>query len=157
MKKLLAVSVGVLASVCLATGCTTNNNPVSSAADDVKQTGERMMDGTKRAVNDVLDMGTSDMGNTAQSDNNKGNTAQSDNNKGNVDKSQFIGEEKAKSIALEKAGFSADGVTFDKVELDRDDGVWQYEVEFRKDRTEYDADIKADDGKILSWDVDYND
>ena len=57
MKKLLAVSVGVLASVCLATGCSTNDNPASSVVDDVKQTGERMMDGTKRAVNNAADMG----------------------------------------------------------------------------------------------------
>jgi len=57
MKKLLAVSVGILVSVCLVTGCTTNNNPDSSTAEDVKQTGERMMDGTKRAVNNAADMG----------------------------------------------------------------------------------------------------
>ncbi len=145
MKKLLAVSVGVLASVCLVTGCTTKNNPVSSAVDDVKQTGERMMNETKKAVTDVTSNGGTKSDNMSQSGN------------GEVDKSKFIGEEKAKSIALEKAGISADNVTFDKVKLDRDDGVWQYEVEFRKDRTEYDADIKADDGSILSWDVDNDD
>lgn len=69
MKKLLAVSVGVLASVCLIAGCTTNNNPASSTVDDVKQTGERMMDGTNRAVNDVLDMGASNRGNMTQPNN----------------------------------------------------------------------------------------
>ena len=145
MKKLLAVSLGVLASVCLVTGCTTKNNPVSSAANDVKQTGEKMMDETKKAVTDVTEKGASEADKMSQSAKNE------------VDKSKFIGEERAKSIALEKAGLSADNVTFDKVELDRDDGVWQYEVEFRKDRTEYDADIKAEDGSILSWDVDNDD
>ena len=69
------------------------------------------------------------------------------------DKSSFIGEERAKEIALTKAGISADGVHFDRVELDYDNGVWQYEVEFKKDRIEYDADIKADDGTILKWQV----
>lgn len=72
----------------------------------------------------------------------------------NTDTSQFIGEAKAKEIALNKAGLSSDSVIFDKIELDYDDGTWQYEVEFRKDRNEYDADIKAIDGEVLKWDVD---
>ncbi len=69
----------------------------------------------------------------------------------------FIGEDKAKEIVLAKAGLSAEEVSFDRIELDRDDGVWCYEVEFGKDRTEYDAEIKADDGTVLSWDVDSHD
>ncbi|MBR3942036.1 MAG: PepSY domain-containing protein [Clostridia bacterium] len=69
----------------------------------------------------------------------------------------FIGEEKAKDIALEKAGLSASEVIFERTELDKDNGVWQYEVEFRKDRIEYSADIKADDGTILSFETDYDD
>ncbi len=71
-----------------------------------------------------------------------------------VDTSSFIGEERAKQIALEKAGITADGVRFDRVELDRDGGVWHYEIEFSKGTTEYDADIKADDGTIIKWEVD---
>lgn len=73
------------------------------------------------------------------------------------DKSAFIGADKAKEIALEKAGVSAGSVIFDRVELDEDDGIWHYEVEFSKGYTEYDADIKADDGTILKWDVDTDD
>ncbi len=140
MKKLLLVFTGVLSSVCLITGCGANNNPSSSAVDDVEQAGERIMDGTQNAIDNVTDMGTAQTSNMKQ-----------------PDKSKFIGEEKAKSIALEKAGLSAGDVTFDKVELDRDNGVWQYEIEFRKGRTEYDYDIKADDGSILSYDVDNDD
>lgn len=71
-----------------------------------------------------------------------------------AEENNFIGEEKAKQIALDKAGITKDGVIFDRVELEKDDGEWQYEIEFRKDGTEYDTDIKADDGKILSWDID---
>ena len=73
------------------------------------------------------------------------------------DTSGFIGEEKAKEIALERAGLTADAVIFDRVELDRDDGVWQYEIDFRQDRTEYDVDIKADDGTIISFETDFDD
>lgn len=146
MKKLLLVVTGVLSSVCLITGCGANNNPAKSAAEDVKHAGEKMMDGTRKAIDNVTDMGTAQTSHMTQSV-----------NKGKTDKSNFIGEESAKSIALDKAGVSAKDVSFDKVELDCDNGVWQYEVEFRKGRTEYDYDIKADDGSVLSYDVDYDD
>ena len=71
-----------------------------------------------------------------------------------TDKENFIGEEKAKEIALEEAKISSEGVIFDRVELDNDNGIWQYEVEFRKDTTEYSADINALDGSIVSWEID---
>ena len=68
-----------------------------------------------------------------------------------VDTSKFIGEEKAKELALKKAEIGADGVKFDHVELDYDDGVWQYEVDFRHSDIEYDIDINAENGEILSF------
>ncbi len=71
--------------------------------------------------------------------------------------STLIGEDKAKEIALERAGITEDRVRFDRVELDRDSGVLHYEVEFFKDNIEYDADIKADDGTVLSFEADYRD
>ncbi len=57
--------------------------------------------------------------------------------------------DEAKAAALNHAGFTADGVTGLKAELDRDDGVTKYEVEFRVGTDEYAYDIKADDGTIL--------
>lgn len=69
----------------------------------------------------------------------------------------FIGEEKAKEIALESAGVGETDVVFEKVKLERDDGVWQYEIEFRQGRTEYDFDIHAETGDIISYDVDNDD
>ena len=69
------------------------------------------------------------------------------------DKSQFIGEEKAKEIALQKAGITGEGIIFDRIELDDENGKWVYEIEFKKDKTEYDADISAIDGEIVSWSV----
>ena len=68
-----------------------------------------------------------------------------------------IGKEKAKKIALDKANLKESEVSFVKIELDRDDGIWKYEVEFRKGLREYSADIKADDGKILDWEADFDD
>ena len=74
-----------------------------------------------------------------------------------VDKSQFIGEEEAKKKALERAGISAEGVVFDRVELDRDDGVWIYELDFKHNGTEYDVDIKADTGEVLEFEKEKED
>ena len=68
-----------------------------------------------------------------------------------VDTSKFIGEEKAKEIALKKAETDAENVKFDRVELDYDDGLWQYEVDFRQSNIEYDIDINAESGEILSF------
>lgn len=73
-----------------------------------------------------------------------------------TDNTEFIGEEKAEQIALEKAGLTADNVTFINIDLDRDDGVWKYELEFRQGTTEYEAEINAIDGTILKWEVDKN-
>ncbi|MBQ2967336.1 MAG: PepSY domain-containing protein [Clostridia bacterium] len=75
-------------------------------------------------------------------------------NKQNPD---VIGEEKAIEIALEKAELSQKDVFMKRTELDRDNGIWKYEVEFIKDGIEYSADIKAEDGTILSWEIDTND
>lgn len=69
-----------------------------------------------------------------------------------------ITAEDAKAIALKDAGYSEAEVVFIKVELDYDDGVKEYEVEFDVYGTdvvyEYEYDIRVSDGKILSKDVD---
>ena len=70
---------------------------------------------------------------------------------------QYIGEAKAKSIALSAAGLSESQVSRMSVKLDREDGVMVYEVEFNNGRTEYEYEIDANSGKILKTDVDYDD
>ncbi|MBE7011332.1 MAG: hypothetical protein E7415_01510 [Ruminococcaceae bacterium] len=69
----------------------------------------------------------------------------------------YISKEKAKEIALNKAGLGENDVTFIKVELERDDGIYIYDVEFRQGRMEYNAEIKADNGKIIDWDAEIDD
>ena len=69
-------------------------------------------------------------------------------------KAEHIGKEKAKSIALKHAGFSAGDVTGLQVEYDKDDGVPVYEVEFHKDRMEYSYEIHGTSGKILAYEID---
>ncbi len=61
----------------------------------------------------------------------------------------LIGEEAARQAALTDAGLSASDVTFGKVELDRDDGRWEYEIEFYTAAGKYEYDIDAATGAIL--------
>lgn len=70
-------------------------------------------------------------------------------------KNNYIGEDKAKSIALSDAGLDADSVTFIRSSLDADDGKMLYDVEFyTKDYIEYDYEIDAQNGNIISNDKD---
>ena len=71
--------------------------------------------------------------------------------------SDYIGEVKAKKIALNHAGFSESEVTRMKVELDRDHDHTEYEVEFRVGGIEYSYDIDALSGKILSYEAEKDD
>jgi len=70
---------------------------------------------------------------------------------------QYISKEEARNIALSHAGLSANDVTRLKADFDFDDGVPEYEVDFRHGGYEYDYDIHAETGKIRSWDKDRDD
>jgi len=62
--------------------------------------------------------------------------------------------EEAKAIALKHAGFPPEQVRFLRADFDYDDGVPQYEVEFVANGWEYEYDIHAETGEILSFDKD---
>ena len=65
--------------------------------------------------------------------------------------------EKAEAIALDHAGVNADEARFSRTEYDLDDGVPQYEIEFSAGGWEYEYEIHAETGKILSSDKDQDD
>lgn len=64
----------------------------------------------------------------------------------------YIGDEKAKSIALSNAGLTAASVTGLISELDSDDGAAVYEVEFIYGGYEYEYKIDAKSGAIIESD-----
>lgn len=63
-------------------------------------------------------------------------------------------KEQAEAIALEYAGFGADQVSNLRTEYEIDDGTPQYDVEFYQGAQEYEFEIHAETGKILSFDKD---
>ena len=65
-----------------------------------------------------------------------------------------IGIERAKQIALSHAGLSQGSVSFVKAELDHEDGVKVYDIEFYSGNVEYDYEINAATGAIISVDRD---
>lgn len=75
-------------------------------------------------------------------------------NDSNVEEEQYIGIETAKQTALNHVGLNEADVNFVHAHLEQDDGVWKYDIEFHKDNTEYDYDIDALSGEILSYDHD---
>lgn len=67
----------------------------------------------------------------------------------NAGSDNYIGEEKAKELALQTAGIDAAAATFTKVKLDRDDGIYVYEIEFISGDFEYSFEINATTGAIV--------
>jgi uncharacterized membrane protein YkoI len=64
-------------------------------------------------------------------------------------KSEYIGKEAAIDIALAHAGLKRADIRDLQCELDRENGIMVYEVEFESGRYDYEYDIDAATGKIL--------
>ena len=69
---------------------------------------------------------------------------------------RLTGEE-ARDVALRHAGLSANDVKGLRVEFDYDDGRPEYEVDFHSSGYEYDYEIHAETGEIISWDKEWDD
>ena len=70
---------------------------------------------------------------------------------------QDIGYAKAKSIALNHAGVSENEAYDMDIELDDEDGILVYEVEFKSGNMEYDYEINAATGAILKHESELDD
>ncbi len=76
------------------------------------------------------------------------NTAKDTSTKGDITK------EDAKTIALEHAGVAAEEVRYVDIQADADNGIRLYEVSFYVDGIEYEYEIHAKTGEILSFEKD---
>lgn len=72
---------------------------------------------------------------------------------GNASDKAYIGEEKAKQAAFDRAGVKAAGVSRLEVELDCENGAMVYEIEFCSAGRKYDVTVDALTGKILFYDT----
>lgn len=63
--------------------------------------------------------------------------------------------EQAEKIALDYLGYTADQVTRLHSEYEIDDGIPQFDVEFHQGDWEYEFEIHAENGRILSYDKDH--
>ena len=70
---------------------------------------------------------------------------------GTPSSASYITADEAEQAALSHAGISASDVSFITCELDFDDGIMVYEVEFISGSTEYDYDINALDKSVLKF------
>ena len=68
---------------------------------------------------------------------------------------QKLTEEQALEIALNHLGFSADQITRLRTKYEIDDGMPQFDIEFHQGDWEYEFEIHAENGKILSYDKDH--
>lgn len=70
---------------------------------------------------------------------------------------EYISADKAKAAAYEHAGVKVADVKFSKAELDRDDLIVHYDVEFVAGNFEYEYEVNAESGKVIASDKEFND
>ena len=68
----------------------------------------------------------------------------------------YIGEERAKAIAAEKAGVSISDLTSYEVEIDTHKGIMVYDVEFTANGYEVECEINAVSGEIVKFEKEYH-
>ena len=69
----------------------------------------------------------------------------------------YIGDAAAVDVALSDAGLDESAVAELSCELDLDDAVVHYDVDFKKDGVEYDYDIDAVSGAIITSSQEFDD
>ncbi len=114
--------------------------------------------------------GSNSGGEAGNNNNNNGNTSSGNSNNGGgntgsteqttakpANGNSYIGEAKAKEIALNHAGVTASQIRDYECKLDRENGTVVYEVSFETNQYEYEYDINAATGKIIKSDKETND
>ena len=67
----------------------------------------------------------------------------------------YIGEARAKEIALEKAGVTADSLIGYEIEMDFNHGIMVYDIDFISGGYEYDCEINAVTGDVVEFEKEY--
>ncbi len=121
----------------LAFSLTACGRAMDDAKNDAESIGDSVVSGTESAVDKV----TSKTESTVKS-------ATDDS----MNLMAGITAKEAKESALKHAGLDENQVSDVDVDLDRDNGKLIYEVDFNSGNTEYDYDINAETGEVISAD-----
>lgn len=131
-----------------------NNGKVESFEKDIRDDGITNNNTSNDDTANTNNASVSDTNNNSNVTNTIGNSSNTTNTTNNS--SEYIGEEKAREIAVEYAGIgNYNDIRFNKVELDVDRNVTVYELEFYYNNTEYDFEINAQTGEVLKYEKGY--
>lgn len=133
-------------------------NAKSKDKPNANKTTDNQITGSKPendvAENDKPAKGKSDAKNVADNKTNNTSTGKTSTVSEVAASRHYISMDKAKSITLKDAGLRPSFVTFEKALLKKDDGKIIYEIEFFTSTYEYEYEVDAYSGAILSKDVD---
>ena len=132
MKKILILALTLIFSL-LFTACGRAMNDITSDAESI---GDSVISGAENAADRVTDDTESAVKKDEKSMNLMAGITAND----------------AKDAALSHAGLEESQVSDIDVDLDRDNGKLIYEVDFNSGNTEYDYDINAETGEVISAD-----
>ena len=146
----------LILAMVLAAGCGNQNiqkdtpqQENTSAQQEDTQTDSRQTTDSQTPADRQTDNGQQENSQTPADWQTAGQTAQSGNQAGTVNQPKLSPEE-AREAALKHAGVTGEEATVIKEELDYDDGVTEYEIEFVAGGTKYEYEINAEDGAVLS-------
>lgn len=125
----ILIALAVLTVVAILTACSPRQ--ADQQLDRIEDAVENRLDAAETAIKNTLQDAVSTQGQTTA-----------------------LTEEEAKNIALEHAGLKGQQVSRLRTKYEIDDGVPQYDVEFYHDGSEYNYEIHAETGKIISFDKD---
>lgn len=133
MKKIIVLAASLIFALSF-TAC--NNQTVNDIQSDMNSATESVTDFIESTADAVSD--------TVQSAESALNSA--------VTSTAKITADDAKATALKHAGLTESDVTNITVDLDRDDGILKYEIDFYSGGIEYDYDVNAETGYVISAD-----
>ena len=128
------------------------DKPNANKTADNQTTGSKVENDV--AENDKPAKGKSDVKNVADNESNNTSSGKTSTVSEVAASRHYISMDKAKSITLKDSGLRPSFVTFEKALLKKDDGKIIYEIEFFTSTYEYEYEVDAYTGAILSKDVD---
>lgn len=101
---------------------------------------------------------SADNGNSGNSTNTGSGTSSGSTVSGNSSvNASYISAEKAKQTALSHAGVSESDIREYDIEMDREDGIVVYEIDFKSGNFEFDYEINAETGSIIKYEKEFDD